>query len=108
MIGFIMNKEVFLSTFGIFISIILYPIPIEAQTPYGSCSETAQYYQEQYERDGQVKDMVCMQKALEREMTNGPNYSCGESAQYYQTAYEKYGRVSDLVCMQEALEREMQ
>ncbi|KQQ72436.1 hypothetical protein ASF70_12970 [Rhizobium sp. Leaf321] len=79
-----------------------------AATPYGSCSETAQVYQERYESRGQVQDMVCMQKALEREMTDGPSYSCSRSAQSYQTAYETTGRTSDLVCMQEALERELQ
>lgn len=82
--------------------------PSHAQTPYGSCGQTAQYYQERYESSGQVSDMVCMQKALEREMSSGPSYSCGKSAQAYQTAYETTGRTSDLVCMQEALKREMQ
>lgn len=80
----------------------------EAETPYGSCGQNAQYYQERYETLGQISDMVCMQKALEREMTSGPSYSCPYSAQTYQTAYEMNGRSSDLVCMQEALTRELQ
>lgn len=80
----------------------------DTQTPYGSCNRTAQYYQERYENLGQVSDMVCMQKALEREMTSGPSYSCADTAQAYQTAYETSGRSSDLVCMQEALKRELQ
>ena len=79
-----------------------------AANPYGSCSDTAQAYQERYETHGQVQDMVCMQKALEREMTGGPSYSCSRSAQSYQTAYESTGRTSGLVCMQEALKRELQ
>jgi hypothetical protein len=79
-----------------------------AAAPYGSCPEKAQVYQERFESSGQVQDMVCMQKALEREMTEGPSYSCLDSAQSYQTAYEKSGRASDLVCMQEALKRELQ
>ncbi|MQX45740.1 hypothetical protein GHK30_03890 [Sinorhizobium medicae] len=36
------------------------------QTPYGACPERVQYYQERYESSGQVSDMVCMQKTLER------------------------------------------
>lgn len=79
-----------------------------AQTRYGSCSEPAQYYQERYERSGQVKDMVCMQKALERDLMDTSSYSCPNSAQYYQTQYEQHGRSGDLICMQKALEEELQ
>ncbi|WP_343314032.1 hypothetical protein AAIB41_02490 [Brucella sp. BE17] len=95
--------QVLISFFVIFASSFA-----SAQTPYGSCSEPAQYYQERYEKNGQVKDMVCMQKALERDLTDTSSYSCPHSAQYYQTQYEQHGRSGDLICMQKALEEELQ
>ena len=79
-----------------------------AQTPYGACSERAQYYQERYESSGQVGDMVCMQKAMERDLNDTSGYSCPRSAQSYQTSYETDGRFDDMVCMQKALESELQ
>ena len=88
--------------------LITYFTPADAQTPYGTCAERAQYYQERYEANGQLADMVCMQKALERDMQNPSQYSCQNSAQSYQTAYELHGRSDDLICMQKALERELQ
>ena len=78
-----------------------------AQTPYGGCPDRAQTYQERYERSHQSRDLVCHQKALERELSGQQRYSCSSSAQYYQTAYERYQRSSDLVCYQQALEREL-
>ena len=78
-----------------------------AQSQYDGCPDTASSYQSRYESRGQVKDLVCMQKAMEREMSGRVPYSCSFSAQHYQTAYERDGRVSDLICMQEALEREL-
>ena len=78
-----------------------------AQTPYGSCPDRAQTYQERYERSQQSRDLVCYQKALERELSGEQRYSCPSSAQYYQTAYERYQRSSDLVCYQKTLEREL-
>lgn len=79
-----------------------------AQTPYGSCPQSPQYYQERYESDGQASDMVCYQKALERDMNDNSDYSCPSTAQHYQTAYESDGRSEDLICYQKALERELQ
>ena len=74
-----------------------------------NCSGRAQDYQERYESTGQVQDLICMTKAMQREMSGDSRvYNCSRSAQYYQTAYESYGRAGDLVCMQQALEREMQ
>ncbi len=79
-----------------------------SQTPYGNCDQPAQYYQEQYEANGQVKDMVCLQKAMERDLNDPNSYSCPDSAQYYQSQYEQHGQSSDLICMQKALEKELQ
>lgn len=79
-----------------------------SQTPYGNCDQPARYYQERYEASGQIKDMVCMQKAMERDLNDPSRYSCPSSTQYYQTQYEQHGRSSDLVCMQKALEKELQ
>lgn len=79
----------------------------DAQTPYGSCPERAQYYQERYESDGQMSDMVCMQKAMERDLQDPSGYSCPDSAQSYQTSYETSGRFDDMICMKTALEREL-
>ncbi len=78
------------------------------KTPYGSCPERAQVYQERYERSQRSQDLVCYQKALERELNGQSSYSCPNSSQYYQTAYERNQRSSDLVCFQKALERELQ
>ena len=77
------------------------------KTPYGNCPERAQLYQERYERSQRSQDLVCYQKALERELNGNNNYSCPHSSQYYQTAYESKQRSSDLVCFQKALEREL-
>lgn len=40
----------------------------QAQTPYGSCPETAQHYQNEYERNLRTQDLVCFQHALGREL----------------------------------------
>lgn len=83
----------------------------EAQsTAYGSCPERADAYQARYETSGRVSDLVCMQAALERELSGSDRsgvYDCPQTSQHYQTAYERSGRPSDLVCMQTALEREL-
>jgi len=76
-------------------------------TPYGLCSDRAETYQKRYENYGQASDLVCYQKALEREMSGTQKFNCPNSAQYYQTAYENSGNSSDLVCYQQALEREL-
>ena len=78
-----------------------------AQTQYGGCPDRAQAYQERYERSQQSRDLVCYQKALERELRGPQRYGCPSSAQYYQAVYERYQRSSDLVCYQQALEREL-
>ncbi|PAA14400.1 hypothetical protein CJU74_14905 [Pseudomonas fragi] len=78
-----------------------------ANTPYGSCSESAQSYQDRYESTMRASDLVCYQKALERELGGNSGYSCDQSADHYQAAYEANQRSSDLVCYQEALEREL-
>jgi hypothetical protein len=90
------------------LSIAAISIPSLAQTPYGSCPERAQTYQERYERNGQAKDLVCYQNAIEREMFDSSTFACPRSAQHYQTAFETYGRSNDLICFQNALQREMQ
>lgn len=83
-------------------------LPAGAQsTPYGSCPERADVYQARYERTMRAGDLVCLQKAMERELSGSERYDCPRSAQYYQEAYEDRMRTSDLVCMQQALEREM-
>lgn len=79
-----------------------------AQTPYGTCEKPAQFYQERYEANGQTQDMVCMQKAMERDLNDTSSYTCTKSAQHYQTQYEQSGRFTDLVCMQKQLEKELQ
>lgn len=81
---------------------------IAAQTPYGTCPERAQYYQERYESTGRAGDLVCMQKAMERELADSSEFECPLSAEHYQTAYESSARAGDLVCMQQALTRELQ
>ena len=78
-----------------------------SQTPYGSCPLRAQIYQERYESGLQSSDLVCFQKALEREMSNSAGFPCPKSSQYYQSAYERDLRSSDLVCFQNALTREL-
>lgn len=84
------------------------PSVLWAQSAYGGCMESAQIYQTRYEKLGRVQDLVCMQKALEREMMTGQGFgSCPHSAQHYQNAYETRGRVNDLTCMQKALQREL-
>lgn len=75
---------------------------------YGSCPERAQAYQERYERSQRSQDLVCYQKALERELNGQNGYSCPNSSQHYQNAYRRNQRSSDLVCFQKALERELQ
>lgn len=85
------------------------PGPVAAQNsaPYGDCSNRASHYEAAYYRSGNVRDLVCMQKALERELTRGTADPCPRSAQYYQDRYTSGGSVDDLVCMQKALEREL-
>ena len=78
-----------------------------ANTPYGACSDSAQSYQDRYQSTMRASDLVCYQKALERELGGNSNYTCDESADHYQAAYEANQRSSDLVCYQEALEREL-
>ena len=85
----------------------LCPVAIAQDTPYGTCPLRAETYQKQYESAGQSSDLVCFQKALEREMSGAQKFSCPQTAQYYQTAYERDGNSSDLVCYQQALEREL-
>lgn len=77
-------------------------------TPYGSCPDRAEVYQTRYERSHQPKDLVCFQKAMEREMTDNKRFSCPKSSQYYHETYLRNTRSSDLVCFQQALERELQ
>lgn len=76
-------------------------------TPYGSCPERAETYQKRFEATGRSSDLVCMEKALERELSGSRRFNCPNSAEYYQTAYERHGNSSDLVCFQQALEREL-
>lgn len=75
-------------------------------TPYG-CGATSQSYQNSYEAYGRVEDLVCMQRALEHELSGNSGGACGLTAQAYQDRYTIHGRVGDLVCMQTALKREM-
>ncbi|WP_152974841.1 hypothetical protein [Pseudomonas sp. RIT-PI-q] len=79
-----------------------------ANTPYGSCSDSAQSYQDRYQSTMRASDLVCYQKALERELGGNSSYACDKSADHYQAAYEANQQSSDLVCYQEALERELQ
>lgn len=55
------------------------PMAQAQQTPYGSCALSAQHYQDAYERHGRVADMVCLQKALERELASDGNGVTGQS-----------------------------
>lgn len=82
-------------------------IALAKETPYGSCSQRAETYQKRFEVSGQSRDLVCYQKALEREMSGLQRFDCPKSAQYYQTAYENNGNSNDLICYQQALEREL-
>ena len=93
-----------------YLALILSFLPLVAigqSTPYGSCSNRAEYYQNRYESSGQASDLVCYQKALERELSGSKTFNCPKSAQHYQSAYERSGNSSDLVCYQQALEREL-
>lgn len=72
-----------------------------------SCPETSQTYQDRYERSFRTSDLVCMQRALERELSGQSVYSCNQTSQFYQERYERTGRNSDLVCMQEVLGEEL-
>lgn len=78
-----------------------------ADTPYGSCPERAQTYQERYQSSMRSGDLVCYQKALERELGSSSGYNCPGSSQSYQQAYERTQKASDLICFQQALEREL-
>ena len=80
---------------------------LPAATPYGDCLERAQVYQSRFEADGRSSDLVCYQKALERELGGNEKFNCPRSAQFYQTQFESSGQSSDLVCYQQALEREL-
>ncbi|MCE7762933.1 hypothetical protein GQL56_09800 [Pseudomonas putida] len=80
---------------------------LAADTPYGSCSDSAQSYQNRYQSTMRASDLVCYQKALERELGGNSSYACDKSADYYQAKYESNQQSSDLVCYQQALEREL-
>jgi hypothetical protein len=92
---------------GVILATAIAPSAVGQTTPYGSCSQRAEVYQKRYESSGKSSDLVCYQKALEREMSGAQRFSCPRSAQQYQTAYERDGNSSDLVCYQQALEREL-
>jgi len=78
-----------------------------ADTPYGLCPERAQTYQDRYNQSMRSGDLVCFQKALQRELGNSSGYSCPSSSQSYQQSYERTQNASDLVCFQQALQREL-
>lgn len=78
-----------------------------ADTPYGSCPERAQTYQDRYNQTMRSSDLVCYQKALERELGDSSGFSCPGSSQSYQERYERTQNSSDLVCFQQALQREL-
>jgi len=82
-------------------------IPVLAQTPYGSCSLRAEVYQRRYQQSMQASDLVCYQKALERELGGSQRFNCPRSAHPYQQSYLRSMSSSDLVCYQQALEREL-
>lgn len=44
--------------------------PKQEDVLYDGCTNTAQSYQDLYEKKGMAKDLVCMQRALERELNN--------------------------------------
>lgn len=80
-----------------------------AQSVYGNCPDASQTYQTRYETSGRSRDLVCFQKALERELANGgAHVACPRTSEFYQSAYESKGRSRDLVCFQKALTRELQ
>ena len=81
---------------------------VNAQTVYGSCPETSQFYQVSYEIGHRTSDLVCFQEALKREMEGNAPYECPLTAQYYQDAWISSHRSGDLVCFQMALQRELQ
>lgn len=97
-----------MKTLNLAVLFLFFGVSANAETPYGSCSATAQSYQQSYESNGQASDLVCYQKALEREMSGSVPYDCPLSAQHYQDAYSSSGRSNDLVCYQESLQRELQ
>ena len=81
-----------------------------AQTVYGSCPERSDVYKDRFEQSGKSSDLVCMQHALERELSgqDSPDvYNCPRTSEFYQKRFESLGQNSDLVCMQTALEREL-
>ena len=85
---------------GALLFILSLPLVAMAQeTPYGSCPLRAETYQDRYESTGQASDLVCFQKALEREMSGAHKFCCPRTAQYYQTSYERAGNSSDLVLL---------
>jgi hypothetical protein len=78
-----------------------------AETPYGSCPDRAQTYQDRYSQSMRSSDLVCYQKALQRELGDSSAFSCPGSSQSYQEAYERIQNSNDLVCFQQALQREL-
>lgn len=74
---------------------------------YGSCSERAEIYKRSYENGGNPSDLVCLQKALERELSGAQSFSCPHSAQHYKTAYEASANPSDLACLRQTLVEEL-
>ena len=58
------------------VSTAMVPWSATAETADGSCAGKAQDYQERWEKLGQVSDMVCMQLALQRELTGDRDYDC--------------------------------
>ena len=79
----------------------------EQTATYGNCPLRADFYQNRYNSSAQASDLVCFQRALQRELSGEQKFSCPLSAQHYQTAYERNANSSDLVCYQQALEREL-
>jgi len=104
-----MRRDLSLAQINVLIASVftLATIPVLAQTPYGSCSSRAEVYQRRYEQFMQARDLVCYQKALERELSGSRRFNCPRTAQYYQRSYERSMNSSDLVCYQQALEREL-
>jgi hypothetical protein len=78
-----------------------------ADTPYGSCPERAQTYQDRYTQSKRSSGLVCYQKALQRELSVSSAFSCPGSSQSYQEAYRRTQNSNDLVCFQQALQREL-
>ena len=79
----------------------------KVKTQNKSCSERAQTYQERYLRTNRINDLICFQKALERELTNPQQFHCPKSAQHYQDQYLKTNNSSDFVCFNKALRKEL-